>query len=213
MRGAIGGVLLVLLLLCASWGWCDDPRPAAGKSVSMEVLIVQLSDTGTAGANAPAPTRELILELEKQGKITSLTRLQLNTLDQQAATVQFGERVGVVTGRTAVSGGAAPSGTGPGGRFASSIQFQEVGTLVESTPQVESDGAILLMLKIEQTRLNAAPEGEKNDPAAFIPPKTSITQCKTTLRVPMGKWVATGGQRGEGEPTQTWILVTAKVSE
>lgn len=210
MRSAIGGVLLILFLLCANWGWCDDPRPAAGKSVSIEVLIVQLSDTGTAGANAPAPTRELILELEKQGKITSLSRLQLNTLDQQAATVQFGERVGVVTGRTTFPGGA---NAGPSGRVASSIQFQEVGTLVEATPQVEGEGAILLMLKIEQTRLNAAPEGEKNDPAAFIPPKTSITQCKTTLRVPTGKWVATGGQRGESEPTQTWILVTAKVSE
>jgi hypothetical protein len=35
--------------------------------------------------------------------------------------------------------------------------------------------------------------------------------AKTTLRVPAGKSVVTGGQRSDKDPGQTWIVISAKV--
>jgi hypothetical protein len=207
MRVSILGCLLAICLSARS-GWSDEKLPVAGKSVSIEVLIAHVSQ---GGADAPAPTREQILELDKQGKVASLTRVQLTTLDLQTAMVQFGERTGVVAGRTSV-----PSGPNSSGRFANIVQTVEMGTIVEATPRVEDDGSVVLLLKIEQSRLIPAPDqagGDKTEPSAFIPPKTVTSQCKNTLRVPAGKWIAIGGQRGEKEPSQTWILVSANVGD
>ena len=84
----------------------------------------------------------------------------------------------------------------------------ETGTTVEATPRVEDDGSVVLLLSVQETRLVP---GNKADEAGFTPTKTAIMSGKTTLRVPAGKSVVTGGQCSDKDPSQTWIVISAKV--
>jgi hypothetical protein len=67
--------------------------------VSVEVVIADV-----AGDAEPEMTAERLMELQKAGKVASLSRLRLSALENLPATVQFSERVPVVTGRTVIPG-------------------------------------------------------------------------------------------------------------
>ena len=176
--------------------------PVPGKSVSIEVFIANFSTA--ADAEKGVPTAEQILELEKQGKLATSTRVQLATLDMQTAKVQYGESVPVATGSTIRPGGGPP---------AVSYRMTETGTIIEATPRVEEDGSVVLLLSVQETRLvpGSKAGAEKEDAGGFTPTKTAMMNAKTTLRVPAGKSVVIGGQRSDKDPGQTWIVISAKV--
>jgi type II secretory pathway component GspD/PulD (secretin) len=71
-------------------------QKAAGRLVSVEVVIADLSSDG----DETEMTAEKLAELDKAGKVTSLSRVRLSALENQQAVVQFGEQVPIVTGRT-----------------------------------------------------------------------------------------------------------------
>jgi type II secretory pathway component HofQ len=200
----ICGLTLVFGLSAIARAEGEFKLPAPGKSVSIEVLIANFSTA--AGTEPGTPTAEKILELEKQGKLASSTRVQLATLDMQSARVQYGESVPVPTGATIRGGGGPP---------AVSYRYTETGTIVEATPRVEEDGSVVLLLSVQETRLvpGSKAGAEKEEAGGFTPTKTAMMTAKTTLRVPAGKSVVTGGQRSDKDPSQTWIVISAKVLE
>ena len=89
----------------------------------------------------------------------------------------------------------------------------ETGTIIEATPRVEEDGSVVLLLRVQETRLIPVNKAgaEKEEAGGFTPTKTAVMSSKTTLRVPAGKSVVTGGQRSDKDPSQTWIVISAKV--
>lgn len=196
------GLVLVCGLSAVSRAEGESKLPVPGKGVSIEVLIANFSSS--ADAEKGVPTAEQILELEKQGKLSSSTRVQLATLDMQTAKVQFGESVPVPSGATV-----------QGGRQAISYRHTETGAIVEATPRVEEDGSVILLLSIQETRLVPTTKAgaEREDASGFTPTRTAIMNVKTTLRVPVGKAVVTGGQRSDKDPSQTWIVISAKVMD
>ena len=201
MRSLTCGFALAFSLLFAPWAAAADDLPAAGKAVSIEVIIADVFPTAVG---SDTPTLEQILDLEKQGKLASLTRLRMATIDLQKAMVQFGERVPVATGRMVRGGGP------PGGGESFAYTTMEMGTTIEATPRVEDDGSVILLLSLQDARLK---EVEKPEGASFAPAKTAQLVSRTTLRIPPGKAVITGGQRSDKEKSQVWIAVSAKVIE
>jgi len=195
---------LALVFGLSAVGRADDEikLPVPGKGVSIVVLIANFSTA--VDAEKGVPTAEQILELEKQGKLANSTRVQLATLDLQKASVQYGENVPVATGSTIRPGGGPP---------AVSYRMTETGTIVEATPRVEDDGSVVLLLRVQETRLVPVSKAgaEKEETGGFTPTKTAIMMANATLRVPAGKSVVTGGQRSDKDPSQTWIVISAKV--
>lgn len=225
------GLLLALVGFAFSYARGDEgekkaektapERLAPGKGVSIDVLIADVGPS--AGDDASDPAADKILQLEKQGKLAALTRVRLTTLENVSGMVQFGERVGVATGRTFTAGprggGGADGPGGPGGARAepfgaTSYTYQNMGTLVTATPRVEDDGSIVLELMVEQSRLADQPPMPEGERPSFSPGRTVVITSKTTLRVPPGKSVVTGGKRSAGKDAgQTWIVVSAKEME
>jgi type II secretory pathway component HofQ len=196
----ICGLTLVFGLSSVARAEGEIKLPVPGKGVSIEVLIANFQ--AAADAEKGVPTAEQILELEKRGNLASSTRVVLATLDMQTAKVQYGENVPVPTGATV-----------QGGRPAVSYRMVETGTIIETTPRVEDDGSVVLLLSVQETRLVPVTKagGEKEEASGFTPTKTAMMMAKTTLRVPAGKSVVTGGQRSDKDPSQTWIVISAKV--
>lgn len=169
-----------------------------GKSLSFDVLV--------AGRAEPveSATAAKILELEKAGKLDSVNRLQLATLEEMPAFVQFGALQARVSGRTATNVTVLP--------IYSDINL---GSILQVTARVAEDGAVLAQIYIEQSYLDGGEEGEFN-PQDHSPPKAIARRhTQTTVRLKPGEPLLIGGhQAGEGgKASQSWMVVTARVGD
>lgn len=192
---AVFGLLAVVNLACIVRA--EEP-PAAGRLVTIEAVIADL----TAGAAAEGITPDALAALEKTGKLQSLTRIRLATIENQRALFQSGERVPVVTGQTRFGGR---------GESTASISMENAGTILEVIPSVEADGSILVQLTLEKSRLLAPPPVEaQGEAAAPSPPRSVTINSKTTVRLKPGQPAIVAGQQAGGkESPQTWIVLTA----
>src|SRR5438094_1713717 len=102
MKFAISSIALIFLWASLSLGQDSSQHPSAakpGKMITFEVLIADLLEP------LDSPTVEKILELERARKFNFLTRLQVTSLEEQTASVQFGELAPRATGRSAAGRG------------------------------------------------------------------------------------------------------------
>lgn len=169
-----------------------------GKSLSFDVLVAARAEP-LEGATAGK-----ILELEKAGKLDYVNRLQLATLEEMPAFVQFGELKPRMQGRTATNVTVLP--------IYSDINL---GSILQVTARVADDGAIVAQIFFEQSFLDGGEEGAFN-PQDLSPPKAIARQLtQTTVRLKPGEPLLVGGhQAGVGqEASQSWIVVTARVGE
>src|SRR4051812_20246937 len=90
----------------------DDSKLASNAIVSIEVLVADFTQPEKGGDEDDKAIVTRIRELEKQGKLSRVTRLQMSTLSEQIAMAQFGERAAMATGRTSFGGGRG--GAAPG---------------------------------------------------------------------------------------------------
>ena len=187
----ICGLLAIAGLLTAA----RADEPPASRLVTIEVAIADLAGDAAPAEVTPASLREM----EKAGKLQSLTRIRLTTIENQQAQFQFGEKVPVVTGQER---------RGPRGESASAISLENVGTIVEMLPRVEPDGSILLQMTLEKSRLIALhPVLEAPTP---LPPRTSTISSKATVRLKSDEPTIVAGQQSEDKDNgQTWIVLTA----
>lgn len=216
MQTSIRFVIVAFGVILTTATCADEKEIAAGKLVSIDVAIMELAAPGerVGGLEGEAADKFVarLLELETQGKLAALTRVRLSTLEEQAASAQFGENAAVVSGRTSM-----PSRTREGApSFTNTPLFtrQQFGTVISATPRVEEDGAILIELQVEKSGLARdarVPGNAANDENA-APPRSVMINARTTLRVQNGQTVIAAGMHAasDKDTTQTVILVTAR---
>jgi type II secretory pathway component GspD/PulD (secretin) len=175
-------------------------EPKAGQLLDLELLF---ADVGPA-AGSGEMTAAKIMELEKQGKLDSLTRVKLSVVENVPGMVQYGDTVSIVTGR--VEGF-------PGRGQQSAFSRQNVGTMVSATARVEADGSIIIELNAERSGL-VKPKPAAEGDAQAEPPKISQLTSRTTVRVASGKPVIVGGQQSAtgNESVHSYMVLTASVA-
>lgn len=195
----------------------DEPKD--GAVVSIEMLVADLTQVDKGAGDEDKAVIARIQELEKQGKLSRVTRLRLTTVNEQAAMAQFGERAAIATGRN-IFGGRGAGGPGGGGEGSTSFTYQHVGTMAEFTPKV-SGGQIAIDCKVEQSRLvprkpalGATPPGDRQE-AGVQPDSIETITARSIVQVKSGDTVLlTSRQQSSGDATtHTYILVTAKIAE
>lgn len=175
--------------------------PTAGQSVAIEVLLADAIGPAADGSDI---TAEKIIELDKQGKLATASRIKLALLENLPASAQFGENAPLVTGR---------QDGFPGGGRSSVYSMQNLGTTVQATARVEQDGKVLVELTVERSRLSPAKPTEGD--AAPEPRRIINQNTRTTVRVASGSSVLVGGQQtvAGADSAQTYIVLTAKVAD
>jgi hypothetical protein len=204
-------VVVALICMVELTAVAQDPSPpraaqqGTGQQLYFNVLIADLPADSQVNALEPDALAEKIVAWDRQGELRSVTRIPLATLDQMPATIQFGKRVAVESGRTSPGGGRGPM---------VAYSIQSGGTLLQLTPALQENGTILVELTVEQSRI---PEetGNEEEGAASPNLKASTMTAKTTLRIQPGKPVFVGGQKTVNgqDTTQTWIVLTASVGK
>ncbi len=195
-------VLMAGLFLAGTTAAQEAPPPA-GQLVAINVLLADAVGPATDGAEITAAK---IVELDKQGKLSSASRISLSLLENVPASAQFGENAPLVTGRQE---GGFPGGGGRGFSYA----MQNLGTTVQATARVEQDGKILVELTVERSRLALTKPAEGD--AAPEPRRIINQNTRTTVRVASGSSVLVGGQQSAAgaDATQTYVVLTATLAE
>ena len=94
-----------------------------------------------------------------------------------------------------------------------------VGTTAQAISRVHEDGAVIAQLTIERSSVAvvaaaAVREGAADQPTIEPPPAVQTLATQTTIRLKPGQpLVISGGQPSSKESGQTWIVVTANVTE
>jgi hypothetical protein len=220
-------------------------RPA--RAVQVEVILVELvskadgAGDGTAFeppdlAGAERELADKIRDLQKQGTVSSVRRVQLTTLEKHVARAQAGANKPSATGVTSVAGrgdaAPAPGGRGgdplaqPGGGgrpgagvMSRSYTYQRVGTAVQAKPEIAVDGVVTLELQVEDARMQAAEGGAKpaaeERGASVSLPEILSTTLESRVSVRPGRVVlAQGAWTGsKTESGAMLVLVTARVED
>ena len=180
------------------------PRgPQAGRMISLEIVF---ADVGAAAGGRDV-TAAQILDLEKQGKLASVTRIKLSLVENQQGSVQFGEAVPLVTGRQSF-----------GGRGSSAVYTtHNVGTTIAATSRVDGDGTILVELSAERSSVAASQKPAADDGAAAEPEPQKILQTtfRTNIRVANGAPLMVGGQHSAAgnQSASAYLVLTASLAE
>ena len=241
MLRTFGSLTLLLCIACGVVSAADAPRatredrreqprrtsrPVAdageARMVTIEVLIADVR----RGEAAKGDTDDLsgdpkahIQQLDKAGKLDSLTRVQLTTVDGQKASLQVGQRVARITSSQRFGGGGF--GGGPGGGFGggggsgggqvNSVTFENVGLMLRVTPQVRRDGLVVMSIDIERSQLGPAEEGpvisKPADGEAIRAAPTESLTTQTTISARSEQSVLVGVQQTKRQARQSELLI------
>jgi type II secretory pathway component GspD/PulD (secretin) len=124
--------------------------------------------------------------LVNEGKARVVTAPRVATLDGNKATIVLGQQVPIFTSTTV------------GGQLQTTVTYQAVGVQLETTPRVNSDNVITLVLKPSVSSLGA-PQSSGGQTAYIINTRTAETQ----LSVQDGKTIVLGGLISRDERVTT----------
>lgn len=204
----------------------DEVPIVPQRRIQFEAAIIHLKSTEDPTPEEQAVTGETLDELlqnwKANGKVERMSTFTLSSLERQQASVQTGEQVPVVTGRTTFGSG------GRGGAFQSSVSYQDVGTLLRVTGRIEGSN-ITVDCEVEESRLSpgtsipmAAPpvadpgeQGPAGDRIVNVP-ILGRTSVQTTVTVPdggkiilSGGWSKTTATTEAGERTESNAAIIA----
>src|SRR5262245_57284179 len=208
MRYILASIIVCLWLVGIRATAADGPAPEAARVIHLEVVIADAPE-GTTETLQPAA----ILALEKSGKLSSVTRFKLTTMENQRAMVKFGEMVPRAVGRTVFPGGRG--GDGGGQRGATNYSDISIGTMLHAVARVESDSQIAIDLKLERSKLvPQSPDGAPEAAGGFTPSSVATLTVENTVKAKPGEPVLVGGRHTSSgkETTQTWVVLTATVA-
>jgi type II secretory pathway component GspD/PulD (secretin) len=122
----------------------------------------------------------LIRALKTQGRIDMLSRPQIQTLDNQAATINVGQDIPYVT---------ASNVTGTG-IISNSIAYRSVGVILTVTPRISPDGTVLMRVipEVSSVAATQTPLGNGQTATAF-----NVQHIETTALAQDGETVVVGG--------------------
>jgi type II secretory pathway component GspD/PulD (secretin) len=210
-RPAFPGRELPLGLL--GGGGAAEPA-RAGKAVSISMLIVEVNKSGknkpVIDLSSAKKIPEVLKALEEKGELNVISRVFLSSLEQLPCSVQIGETRPMATGRSA----SFASGRGGGSeRVAGQMSYQmtNVGTMVQMTPRVEDDGAVIAELNLSSSRL--APAGKQEEEREIVPQRTTTMSTQTTVRIPKDQAIIVSGLQsmGDDDSRETLVVVSAHV--
>lgn len=158
-----------------------------------------------------------VLQMQKEGKLTSFAVFEIVTLSGQVGKAQIGGERAVTTSRATVPAGFG----GPGDRRTTTTRsntMRAVGTQVSVTPSVQEDGSLLVLLSVEQSRLlnrspSTPPQSGENEMGTDPDASAGIRQMSTnaTLRLTSGKPAVAASliATEDGKTATTVILIVA----
>jgi hypothetical protein len=218
----IVAVWLCPLLVRADETAGPERRIAAEDSGAIVTIEVLIADVGPLEKGEALPDDQdiaaRIRELEKDAKVSRVTRTRATTLSEQTAMVQFGERAPMATGRVFRGGGGGfaggPGGAGGGGDSSMSYSYQNIGTLVSVTPRVDA-GNVILECNVECTRVALRKPAADKPEGAFEPTGLETISAKSAVRVKSGETalLASKQQSSAEGTTRTYVLVTATIQD
>jgi type II secretory pathway component GspD/PulD (secretin) len=199
--------------------------------VEIEVVLAEWRSGAAApeetGGDLSGPTDKIVERvkaLEKAGKLAVNKRFRLTTVDNQKAMAQVGAQVPRVTGVTRVGGFGGRRGGGEGfggeggtgglggGGFASSISYNNVGTLVSVQPRVVGE-SVVMEIKISSSDVATRPDGPVLGANPAGEPIRADHQNTLTIetigRIASGNTILLGGIAGNDD--RQVVLVSAKV--
>src|SRR5207244_3167201 len=155
------------------------PLPTTvGKPLTFEVLVAELYEP------IDSPTVNDLLALEKAGKLNFINRLQLTSLEEQPAYVQFGALTARAIGRATTGLTVVPI-----------YNDINLGTIAQVTGRVMDDGSIVAQVMVERSALSGGGEGPF-DPNDLTPPKgVDRLTTNSTLRLKPGEPLLIAGRQ------------------
>jgi type II secretory pathway component GspD/PulD (secretin) len=137
---------------------------------------------------------------EKPAHMEDIGRLQLTTLDNQAAFVHIGARVPRVTAKPASTTGSQPTDT---------VILDSVGLILKVTPRISPDGTIVMLINAVNSQLGPEEEGIPISVAAdkvVRSPRIDSTEVYTTVQVRDGQTVVLGNIAREGKSNKMLVI-------
>jgi len=186
----------------------------AARMVTIEVLIADVRRGDAAKGDADDPhgdPKARIQQLEKAGKLDSLTRVQLTTVEGQKASLKVGQRAARIVGSQSIGRGGFVGGPGGGGGQVNSISFENVGLMLSVTPQIRRDGLVVMAIDIERSQLGPAEEGpvisKPSDGEAIRAAPTETLTTQSTISARSGQGVLVGRQQTKQQARQSELLI------
>jgi type II secretory pathway component GspD/PulD (secretin) len=177
------------------------------RQVELRLLVAELPGGSDATPRFDADFEVAVaevLKLQADGDAAMLKRIQLTSLEGKSSTVQVGQTQATVAGQT----------FGPGGRQQRSYQMENVGTIVEVTPRIATDGRVLVDLSFEMSRLARSKPDDEN-PEDIAPPAHVTATLKSSLALPNGQTVTVTDFTSTAAPedARLIVLMSARVVE
>ncbi len=160
----------------------------AGQALSDLGLARQNSELGFGGLVLSASNESvsvLVRALQEARRLDVLSRPQIMMLNNTTAEVQVGSDVPYVTGTNAVLG-----------TVTNSIDFRQVGLLLNVTPRISPDGLIALQVVAQRSNLGAIEDGIPVSAANGVvirAPIFNVTRTETFVTARDGQTVILGG--------------------
>lgn len=128
----------------------------------------------------------LLRALKRQRRLDVLSRPQIMTLDNQQAFIQIGQQVPTVTA----------SQTTVQGSVVNSVEFRDVGIILQVTPRISPDGVVVM--RVDPTVSSLDPSGgipisSGGDNAVVLAPIINTTRAQTTVSAQDSQTVVIGG--------------------
>jgi hypothetical protein len=172
-------------------------------TIQFEAAIIHLKSAEDFSPEEQEVTGDTVDQLlqnwKANGKVERMSTFSLSSLERQQASVQTGEQVPVVTGRTTFGSG------GRGGAFQNSVSYQDVGTVLRVTGRIDGTN-VVVECQVEESRLepgasiptapsDAADPGEQGPASDRVVnvPILGRTSVQTTVTIPDGGKVILSG--------------------
>jgi hypothetical protein len=189
-------------------------RPA--RTVRVDVFLVDMTPKGTGAVELAGPMAKVlakITELQQQGMIASVQRIELSVLERDRALYHSGDSRPYVTGISSARGfggggaaggpfagdGGVPGGRGGKGGAAfgpvtRSVSYRNTGTQVQIIkPEIAPDGQVELQVQVEDAQMrnpSSGPEIGVDEKGAAVPAaEFTTTKLEERLRIPRGNIV------------------------
>ena len=197
-------VTVQALIVTVSFGESEGAESTAG-SVAESLTKKINAEMGVERTPMSALTKALDDVLKEKGKtatIQDLTGLELATIAGQPAFVQIGHRKPRIVGATFSSRGRT-----------NSVNMEDVGTIVQVTPQIAGDGSLVMEVDIERSDLGPEAEGmviaATEEGSEIRSPQIDTMVAKTTVAAASGQAVLINGLicNQESSSKETFVLL------
>lgn len=168
-----------------------SPSPSAGNPLPVPFVPPGLS--GLSAAVIGSDYSFLIKALQDQGRLEVLSRPQILTADNQAATINIGKRVPVITDSRVTAQNDSIT----------SFRYEDIGVNLSVTPKISSDGFVRMEVGTTNSDLSSSTVDIPSGNEVLKLPIIIQRRANTTVSVQSGQTVIIGGLIGSADDIRT----------